>query len=111
MSNEIKDISTRMTEVMNTPGFSSLSKKDQSEVINQLTTSYKNDAGLFGKMFGNRQDSTIIYITLILCILLLIIGLVVMIAYQEFCSEYWKGAFPILAGAFGYMYGKNSKKD
>lgn len=111
MANEIKDISTRMTEVMNTPGFSSLSKKDQSEVINQLTSSYHEDNGLLGKIFGNRQDNTIVYITLVLCILLIIVGIIVMIFFQGFCSEYWKGVFPILSGALCYMYGKTSKEN
>ena len=111
MPNEIKDISTRMTEVMNTPGFSSLNKKDQSEVINQLSSSYQEDKGFFGKVFGNRQDSVIIYITLVLCVLLLLIGTIVLFCFKDFCSEYWKGIFPILSGALGYMYGKTSKKD
>ena len=111
MADEIKDISTRMVEVMSTPGFSSLSKKDQSELINQVTSSYHEDTGWFGKIFGNRQSNVVIYITLVICVLLLLIGIITMCCFRGFCSEYWSGAFPIISGALCYMYGRSNKKE
>lgn len=108
--NNIDDFSTQVKEVIDSHGFSELSKKDQGVLIKQLTDNADNNSGKFGKFFGTNKENSIIYITLIICITLMMIGMLVLLINKKFVSEYWNGVFPIISGALCYMYGKESNK-
>ena len=108
-TNDIKDFSGQVKEMLESDGFSDLSKQERGKLIKQLTTNADNDAGKLGKLFGTRKENSIMYITLIICISLIIVGLIVLWSDKEFVSEYWNGVFPIVSGALCYMYGKSQK--
>ena len=109
MNNEINDLSTIIAQVLNSPGFDSLNDSDKSLVIKQISSSPQEAESAFGKVFGKKVDSAALYITVLICVIILLIGLIVLLWVQDFSSEYWKGAFPIITGALGYIFGKSNK--
>ena len=112
MSDSLKPLGETYADVLNSPGFSALDKSEKKRIITQLSQNAQDENGKFGKWFGSRINNAIVYITFVICVIILLIGLIVIWSYKEFAAEYWKGAFPILTGALGYMYGKstNDKK-
>ena len=107
MSDSLKDLAEKYTEVMNSPRFDSLDKKERKRIFDAISRNTEEENGVLGKFFGNKLSNAIVYITLIICVIILIIGIIVLFAYKEFATEYWSGAFPIITGALGYMYGKS----
>lgn len=108
MSDSLKPLGETYSELLNSPGFNSLDKTEKKRIFNLLSQNAQDEHGKLGAWFGSRLDNAIIYITLIICAIILLIGVIIIFAYREFASEYWSGAFPILTGALGYMYGKSS---
>lgn len=88
-------------------GKSGISDENASQVIQAISDD--NEKGIFDKLFGSRTENLVIYVTLILCVILIGVGCCALFINIQFASEYWKLLFPVLTGAFGYMFGRKDK--
>ena len=109
MAGKIKsELSDDFVKVLGEDGIGSLSDENADKVIDSLRSD--SEKGWFGKIFGTNPISSVMYITLTLCICLMFIGVLVLIFWNEFASEYWQLTFPVVTGTLGYMYGKSGDK-
>lgn len=77
----------------------------QKIILEGLESRNQKEGGLMGKIFGTKKDLSAMFVALVICILLLIIGLIVN------TDSIWDGIFPIFAATIGYIFGKGSGKD
>lgn len=101
------ELSDDLVKLLGEDGLSSLSDENADKIIESLKKD--KEKGWFGQIFGTNPVSSVMYITLTICICLMIIGVLVLGLWNDFASEYWQLTFPVITGALGYMYGKNTK--
>lgn len=75
----------------------------------------KKDFGLMRKLFGNHSKNITLYITFIILVLLIVVGLVHILLPPEYTLttnlELWQIIGQIITGAMGYIFGAHSSKD
>ena len=74
----------------------------------------KQDLGAMGKLFGKQPENIALYISFIVTVLLIVVGLVYIILpleYKETTNlNFWQVIKPIITGALGYIFGANMKR-
>ncbi len=99
-------------------GFSRLDNELKDKVFegfkNALLDEAKKSTGTMGKLFGTHSENIVLYITFIIAVLLILVGLIYIFfppEYKETTNlEFWKIIVPIITGALGYIFGSGSKK-
>ena len=82
---------------------------------NLLMDEAKRNFGFMGKLFGNYSKNITLYITLIVVVLLIVVGLMHILLPPEYTQttnlEFWQIIGPIITSALGYIFGAHSPKD
>lgn len=106
-----------LRDLLKSDEFSSLDN-DLKDIIlktfEDTTGKSKQDLGTMGKLFGKQPENIALYISFIVTVLLIVVGLVYILLpleYKETTNlEFWQVIGPIITGALGYIFGANVKK-
>lgn len=81
---------------------------------NILAEEVKKETGIMEKLLGNHSKKTALYITFIIAVLLIIVGLIYIFLPPEYKQttnlEFWQLIGPIVYSALGYIFGSCTKK-
>lgn len=95
----------KITNIISTDQFSSLSSDIQQSVLNSIDNRSSKEGGLMGKLFGTKKELASMNIALIICILLFMSGFIIK------DPQYWDKIIPIVAATIGYIFGRGGKSD
>lgn len=119
MAKKRKNINSEiLCDLLKSPEFMSLSDDLKITTLENLKNIFKDetkkDAGIMGKLFGNRAENTSLYIAFIVATLLITVGLIYIFFPPEYKattnSEFWQIIGPIISGTLGYIFGSSSKE-
>lgn len=97
--------SDTFSKIVSSRNFIEYTPEIQNKILDGLENRSRKEGGIMGKIFGVKKDLSAIFVALVICILLLVIGLWVN------TDGIWDGIFPIFATTIGYIFGKGSGKD
>lgn len=104
-TNENSLNSDKITNVISTQQFSSLSTDIQQSVINSINNDKSKEGGWMGKLFGTKKELASMNIAVVICIILFVSGFFIK------DSQYWDKIIPIVAATIGYIFGRGGKSD
>lgn len=97
--------------------FSSLNDELKDIILKTFegaTSKSKQDFGFMEKLFGKQADNIALYISFIVTVLLIVVGLIYILLPLEYKQttnlDFWQAIGPIITGALGYIFGANVKK-
>ena len=99
-----------ISDFVSPESFVNLDQKIQTQIINSVQDSKKQEAGLLGKFFGTKPVNIAMNIAFIICaILLLFVGIDFVracIINQSFSIELFEKVLPVITLSLVYIFGK-----
>lgn len=108
MADKISDSPIKqLCSIAVTEEFNELKPEIQSRIIDKISSNSasREEGGIMGKFFGNKKENAAMHITLVICILLVIIGVIC----DTTGKDYWNVIIPALTTGMGYIFGKGDK--
>lgn len=95
----------KITNIISTDNFSTLSTDIQKSVLNSIDSDKSKEGGWMGKIFGTKKELASMNIAVIICLILFISGFFI----NE--SQYWDKAITLVAATIGYIFGRSEKSE
>lgn len=108
--NEIQEIKNNDVLLIKNIATSDLNETAKDEAMKRLMNHNEEEDGLMDKIFGKKHPD--IYVTMIICLVLAIVGIVCTIAFKnnvDFVKYMWGILIPAITGCAGYMFGAKKK--
>lgn len=98
--------------------FASVDDNLKDMILDSLKNNHANEGkknfGLIERLFGNHSKNITLYITFIILVLLIMVGLIYIFLSLKYTQttglEFWQIIGPIITCALGYIFGARSPK-